>query len=195
MNNSSPSSTIKLWVELYSDKMFTWTFHKTSNKETAEDLVQDTFLEAFKSIEKFESKSEPKTWLFAILNNKIAEYFRKKYRQNSIHEPKSDTDNSKILFDNLFDTNGHWIKEQRPEEWDIDQTNLLDDTDFIKTLQSCMGNLPESWSVAMQLKYLENKKGELICQELQISATNYWQILHRSKLQLRKCLEINWFKK
>jgi DNA-directed RNA polymerase specialized sigma24 family protein len=62
-------------------------------------------------------------------------------------------------------------------------------------LQLCMENLPALWFSAVQLKYLEGKKGELICQELQIAPTNFWQILHRAKLQLRKCLENNWFKK
>jgi len=38
------------------------------------------------------------------------------------------------------------------------------------------------------------KKGDLICQELDIAPTNFWQILYRAKLQLRKCLELNWFK-
>jgi RNA polymerase sigma-70 factor (ECF subfamily) len=42
---------------------------------------------------------------------------------------------------------------------------------------------------------MEEKKGELICQELGITDTNFWQILHRAKLQLRKCIELNWFKK
>jgi RNA polymerase sigma-70 factor (ECF subfamily) len=44
---------------------------KTSSKEIAEDLVQDTFLAAFHKIDSFEGKSQPKTWLFSILNNKV----------------------------------------------------------------------------------------------------------------------------
>jgi RNA polymerase sigma-70 factor (ECF subfamily) len=195
MDTSNPSATLKCWVDLYSDKMFTWAFHKTSNRETAEDLVQDTFLSAFQSLGKFEGKSEPQTWLFAILNNKIAEYFRKMYRQNTINATQAEEQNSKSLLNNLFDADGSWTKEQQPKTWETEQTNLLDDADFIKIFQSCMGNLPDNWLAAIQLKYLDDKKGELICQELEITPTNFWQILHRSKLQLRKCLEIHWFKK
>jgi RNA polymerase sigma-70 factor (ECF subfamily) len=36
------------------------------------------------------------------------------------------------------------------------------------------------------------KKTEAICQELEITASNYWQIVHRSKLLLKKCLELKW---
>ena len=46
---------------------------------------------------------------------------------------------------------------------------------------------------ALAEKFLEEKESDEICKELEISASNYWVILHRAKLQLRKCLEKNWF--
>jgi len=58
-----------------------------------------------------------------------------------------------------------------------------------------MENLPLQWNAAVQLKYLEQKDGQEICQDLQISPSNFWQLIHRAKLQLRKCLELHWFKK
>lgn len=195
MDISKPESVIKCWVDLYSDKMYSWALHKTNNVETAEDLVQDSFLIAFQSIHKFEGKSEPKTWLFAILNNKIADYYRKVYKQATVTESQMGNDNTKSFFENIFDKDEHWKKEQQPKEWHTEEVNLLDDADFNNILQSCMSNLPANWMAALQLKYLDEKKGELICQELQVSPTNFWQILHRAKLQLRKCLETHWFKK
>lgn len=195
MGISNVESEIKKWVELYSDKLYSWALYKTSNKETAEDLVQDTFIVAFQSFNKFEGKSEPQTWLFAILNNKIADYFRKVYKQTTVTESQINKDESKSFFDNFFDSFGKWKKEHQPTEWNNEQINLMDDSDFTNVLQSCLEKLPGNWKAAIQLKYLEEKKGELICQELDISATNFWQIVHRAKLQLRNCLEINWFKK
>ena len=192
---SNPASTVKRWVEMYSDKMYSWAFYKTSSKEIAEDLVQDTFLVAFQSISKFEGKSDPKTWLFAILNNKIAEHFRKVYRNPIISESQANTPLGESFFDSLFDNNGQWKKEERPKEWQDADTHLLDDVGFIEVLVACLGKLPSNWTAAIQLKYLEEKKGDLICQELGIAPTNFWQILHRAKLQLRKCLENHWFKK
>jgi DNA-directed RNA polymerase specialized sigma24 family protein len=38
-----------------------------------------------------------------------------------------------------------------------------------------------------------NKNGDEICQELDITPTNFWQIVHRAKLQLRNCVKENWF--
>ncbi len=53
-----------------------------------------------------------------------------------------------------------------------------------------MEKLPENWYSAIQMNFLEGKNGEQICQELGITNTNFWQILYRAKLQLRKNSEI-----
>ena len=187
IDTTSPTATIKRWVELYSDNMYSWALHKTSSKETDEDLVQEAFLAAVQSFDKFKGDSNPKTWLFAILNNKINDYYRSSYRRPMVD------DNS--IFETLFDSNDQWKPDQRPQQWADDTGHLLDNDEFQKTLHHCMKKLPDNWFSAIQLKFMEEKNGEHICQELGITDTNFWQILHRAKLQLRKCLELNWFKK
>jgi len=42
------------------------------------------------------------------------------------------------------------------------------------------------------MKYFEGVESEAICKELDITASNYWVLLHRAKLHLRSCLEKNW---
>ena len=194
MNIDTSSITVRSWVEAYSDKMYSWALYKTNNRETAEDLVQETFIAAFQSFEKFEGLNNPKTWLFGILNHKIADHYRKVYRNPIVNESGRNPEAGKDFLETFFDADGSWIKEQRPQPWPED-SDLLDDTEFVKILQVCMEKLPSNWFAAINLKYLEEKKGEQICQELQITPTNFWQILHRAKLHLRKCLEVHWFKK
>ncbi len=192
---NDPAIVIKLWVDKYSDKLYSWCLYKTNSKEIAEDLVQDTFMAAFQAMHKFEGKSDPKTWLFSILNNKIADYFRKLYRNPTVKESEIKQSYEASFFETYFDAEGSWQKEQRPKAWQQEEVNLLDNTIFVKVFRSCTKKLSPDCYAAIQSKYLEEKKGEIICQELQISATNFWQLLHRARLQLRRCLEINWFKK
>ena len=187
MDKANANATIKCWVEMYSGQFYTWAYYKTSDRETAEDLVLETFLAAVNSFQKFEGKSEPKTWLLSILKNKIADHFRKAYRSNV---------NNTVSFSEFFDGNEDWITNQRPQQWkEDDEQHLLDNHDFKKTLTQCLEKLPANWKASIVLKFMEEKDSNEICQELEISPTNYWQILHRAKLQLRKCLELNWFKK
>ncbi len=172
-------------VALYTEDLYRWAYHKTSSNETAEDLVQDTFLVAAEKFDKFEGKSSEKTWLFAILNNKIIDYYRKKSKRE-----KSIAGNSLSTF---FDENGSWQKQRMPGDWE-DDGHLLDNIDFQLTLKECLDALPERWNTCVNLKYLSSKSGEDICQEVGITASNFWQIIHRAKLQLRECIEENWFK-
>ncbi len=188
----SKEEIIESWVKLYTGSLLQWAQFKTSDKECAEDLVQDTFLAAFKQLASFNGNSSPKTWLLAILNNKIKSYYRNKYKILT-EKAKAQTSDS-ALFNQFFDQNDHWKNHEKPSDWGDHQIHLLDDPEFNHILASCMNGLPEAWRLAISLKYLEQKKGELICQELDISPTNFWQQLHRAKLQLRKCLSLNWFK-
>jgi RNA polymerase sigma-70 factor (TIGR02943 family) len=183
-NNSSGTTQIKQWVETYTEGLLYWALNKVSDKSLAEDLVQDTFLAAFLSFEKFKGDSEPKTWLVSILNNKIIDHYRKVAR-SPLHALTS-------VADDFFNEDGEWKAASAPRIWDMD-SHLLDDPQFRQVLRDCMNKLPPAWRATMQLKYLQQKEGKEICQDLGISSSNFWQILSRSKLNLRACIEKKWF--
>ena len=173
------------WVETFTSDLYSWALHKVSDPELAKDLVQDTFLAAAEKIQRFRGDSNPKTWLFSILNHKIIDFYRKRVKQPVRMENQ--------VFSTFFDEEGSWKIAQRPREWNEDESNLLDDVDFKAVLSGCLDELPEKWNACVKLKYLMNKNGAEICQELDITPTNFWQIVHRAKLQLRNCVEENWF--
>ena len=175
------------WVNMFTADLLSWASHKVSNTELAKDLVQDTFLAASEKMGSFRGDSSPKTWLFSILNNKIIDYYRSKVKQTVNLENQT--------LNNFFTSDGEWLEDRKPGTWNDDEGHLLDNDDFNLALKQCLDALPEKWSLTVKLKYLLSKKGEEICQELGISPSNYWQIMHRAKLQLRECIENNWFKK
>ncbi len=177
---------LKNWVNDYTPELYKWAYYKTSSIETAEDLVQETFLAAAERIEAFKGESSAKTWLFSILNHKIIDYYRK-----NVNKPVAI---ESITISTFFDEDGGWQPERKPKDWQDVDSHLLDDDEFQLILQKCLDALPEKWNTCVKLKYLTEKSGEEICQELGIAPTNFWQIVHRAKLQLRNCIENNWFK-
>lgn len=182
---------IEVWVKKYSDYLFTWALKKTQSKETAEDLVQETFITAFSTFEKFENRSEPGTWLTSILNNKVVDLFRKnsKLTLSSIQlEEKESSD----FVDSFFDANEAWTSALIFSQWS-EEENILDNAEFNKVLADCLDDLPAKWKVAVSAKYILEKDSREICQDLDMTPSNYWQIMHRAKLLLRKCIEIKWF--
>lgn len=178
------------WVNQFSDELFSWALYKTSSKETAEDLVQETFLAAFHKIDTFQGKSQPKTWLFSILNNKVIDYYR--LSAKTAKQTFSISENSGYeLSDGLFNETENWKNNDINPIWDQEE-ELLDNPEFNNIMQDCMEDLPQKWKFAVTSKYLTDKNADEICQELEITSSNYWQIVHRAKLLLKKCLEMKW---
>lgn len=175
------------WVRLYTKDLYAWALRKTSDRELSEDLVQETFLAAAESISNFKKESQPRTWLIGILKNKIAEHYRKSLRQNMTTSLPGDEIAA------FFSSKGGWQQSTMPQPWQGEAENLTDLPAFNKVLDGCMEHLPAVMNACIRLKFLDEKKGELICQELGITTTNYWQLIHRAKLQLRDCLEKYWF--
>ncbi|MCF6358015.1 MAG: sigma-70 family RNA polymerase sigma factor [Draconibacterium sp.] len=183
----SKASDINQWVQLYTADLYSWARYKISDTELAKDLVQDTFLAAFEKYDGFRAESSPKTWLISILNHKIIDYYRQKVKQPVSKEIET--------FSKYFESNGDWHESQKPKNWQVDEkeVHLLDDDNFQQVLKKCMEALPEKWSTCVKLKYLGEKNGEEICTQLDITSSNFWQIIHRAKMQLRGCVEENWF--
>ena len=81
----------------------------------AEDAVQETLLAALSGGGNFESRSSYKTWLIAILRNKIVDIIRRRVRE-PIHEAaEQEVDDAD--FYPLFKSNGHWQRDARPSDW------------------------------------------------------------------------------
>lgn len=189
MDSAEKNKLFNEWVAEYTDKMYSWAYHKTSNKELAEDLVQETFLSAFKAIDNFKFDSQPKTWLFRILNNKIIDQYRKKAR--TLEKPTEDEVLSRNATDAMFDNVDHWAGNITFGNWE-EEEHLLDNAEFNSVLGNCINKLPEKWRAAIESKYQSEKKASEICKELNITSSNYWQVIHRAKLQLKTCVEKNW---
>lgn len=187
MEKPTRRSELAKWVRLYTKDLLTWALSKTADRQLAEDWVQETFLAAAENEDAFQGDSQAKTWLFGILKNRIAEYYRRTLKKH-VGRPLPMEDLS-----SYFKGDGHWTENAKPHTWPKEPENLMDVPAFSRLLDKCIEQLPEIMNACIRLKFLDEKKGQNICQELGISATNYWQLIRRAKLQLRGCLEKHWF--
>ena len=178
----------KLWINKYTSTLFVYAVQKVNHKEIAEDLVQETFLAAFQSKDKFRGDSSEKTYLYSILKRKIIDHYRKK---SSNKEDSTDFDSPFVEED---EKNGTWIESQKPNNWGtIDIHSPIQSEEFQKIINCCLDKLPKNQSSAFELKTFEKYDSEEICNQLEITSSNLWVLLHRARLNLRKCIEKNWF--
>jgi RNA polymerase sigma-70 factor, ECF subfamily len=176
-----------LWVDEYGDYLYRYALQRTRSTQLAEDMVQETFLAALKSKDRFSGKSSVKTWLIGILKHKIIDHIRKNSKEQTVSELSSDDQ----AIDDLFDKGGHWKKP--PSDWNADPSELLERGEFWQVFEDCVGRLPSQQADAFTMREIEDTKTEEICKVLSITPTNLWVSLHRARARLRKCLEENWF--
>jgi RNA polymerase sigma-70 factor (TIGR02943 family) len=175
------------WVSDYGDMLYRYALPRVNDRETAKDLVQETFLAAWRNYDNFKGEISEKNWLFTILKNKIIDHFRKASTRLTDSLPGIADE------DAYFDDAKHWTIATAPQDWNLDTDAPIERKEFYEVLYMCKGKLKEIQNAVFTMKYLEGLESEDICKELNITASNYWVLIHRAKLQLRECLEKNWF--
>ncbi len=175
------------WVDKYSDMLVSFAYLRLRDREAALDAVQDTFLAALRAKDTYRGEISEKNWLFLILKNKIIDHFRKESKKMITNIDQIENDES-----NHFDENGVWKKASAPESWSASPDSNLESSEFRKILNECISKLKQIQKFVFVLKYLDDKETDEICKEMEISTNNYWVIMHRAKLNLRKCIEQNW---
>lgn len=174
------------WVDDYSDYLFNYAITRVNDREIAKDLVQDTFFAGVKGSNNFKGEASERTWLTSILKRKIIDYYRK------INSKKGQAE-VKMNFYDSGDKEGHWIEERVPQTWENESEKLIESEELGKTLNDCIEHLPEKYGLVFKMKTIQGFETEDICKELGITSSNLWVIIHRARMQLRKCMEDNWF--
>lgn len=161
--------------------------------QLAEDAVQDALMGALKNAQSFRATAALKTWVFAILKNKIADTLRQRQRivYASSLLPSAD-DGDEPSTNSLFDRQGFWQPHERPRDWG-DPEAAFGDAQFWRVFATCLDGLPPRQArVLMMREYIELESEE-ICASVGITVSNLHVTLHRARLGLRECLENHWF--
>jgi len=174
------------WVEEHADYLFRYAVSRVGDRSEAEDLTQETLIEGIKKSDAFEGRSHERTWLTGILRNKIKAHFRRQTRAPKIEELDSN-------MPPYFNRHGHWDPETRSvgHKWNPDPGQALQSKEFYKVLKECISKLPKNAAAVFTLREMEAMTTKSIAQELSISESNIWTLLHRARLQLRSCLSSN----
>lgn len=192
MNNPrKKTSEVKLapeqWVEKYGNYLYHFALGRLRNTTDAQNAVQETFLAAIKARSSYSGKSTERTWLIGILKHKIIDHFRKTYREKPVSALNFEDQDT----DQFFDKSDHL--RNSPQQWHITPEKLLENKEFWSAFALCKEKLPDLACAAFTLKEIEQIDTKEICNTLKISASNFWVLMHRARLQLRECLEKNFF--
>jgi RNA polymerase sigma-70 factor (ECF subfamily) len=174
------------WIDKYSDYLFNYTISRVNDREMAQDLVQETFLAALKSMVNFKGESSERTWLIAILKRKIIDHYRK------INSKKGKAE-VRVNYKSDGENDGNWLEERVADPYESSAEDGMENSELGEAIYNCLDKLPEKQATVFKMKTILNYDTETICNELNITPSNLWVIIHRARTALAECMEDNWF--
>jgi len=151
-----------------------YAYKMTSNQLDADDLLQETYLRAFRFFHKFEKGTNCKAWLFRVMKN----LFINKYRKNQKEPGKVDYGEIENFFDN--------IRSEKIDSTDLQQkvfSNLLDDD-----VTNALNSLQDDFKTVVILCDLEGLSYEEIADFVQCPIGTVRSRLHRGRKMLQEKL-------
>ena len=177
------------WPDAHGDALYRYARSRVGSRELAEDLVQDAFLAALQSRDRFQGRATVRTWLLSILRHKIMDHFRRAAGPSTAANADPDRGPDAVL-DRNFNEKGLW--KVQLASWKAPEQEL-EDREFWDVLEGCLSRLPRSLSSVFILRELEDLDTAELRRALAVSEGNLRVRLHRARLLLRECLEKHWF--
>ncbi len=127
-------------VDRYMNHLYHFVLQFVGDREAAEDIVQESFVKAWKHLSRFDQEKSFKTWLFAIAKNTAYDFLKKK----------------KTLPFSVFENDeGENALENTPGEHEHPE-DILDREATAEALEEKLSVLPERYRVLLRLRYQED---------------------------------------
>jgi RNA polymerase sigma-70 factor, ECF subfamily len=162
-----------------------------ASRAVAEEVVQETWIGVFNGIDRFETRSSLKTWIFRILTN-IAKTrgqregrtvpFSALERPDAV--PEAAVDSDRFLPPDHERWPGHW--SSKPEPWPEERLLAAETRELV---DRAIEQLPPAQRAVISLRDVEGWSSEETRNALGVSETNQRVLLHRARSKVRQALE------
>lgn len=165
-------TAFKELYDVFSSRVYNTTLGILQNKEDAEDVTQEVFVQVFRSLRNFKQQSSLSTWIYRITINKAFEFIRNKKRKKRFAIVKS-------IFAN----------EETEEPVDFLHPGILaENRERGKILFRAIDKLSEKQKTAFILSKIENLSHREICDIMGLSLSSVESLIFRAKENLKKDL-------
>ncbi len=173
-----PPGAIQELVETYEEGLYNFGIRMCGQKEDAEDIVQETFLSAFRYLEDFREEARLKNWLFKIAANAC----RRKRRKKS-----SEPDYELSLDSLLPGGDGESETYQIPDVSSDPSQDLLR-AELKEVIRGALGSLPPKYRMTFSLRDMEGFSTEETAEIMGVTPQAVKTRLHRARLFMRKSI-------
>jgi RNA polymerase sigma-70 factor (ECF subfamily) len=162
-------------IEQHSPEVYRLALRLTRDEAAAEDVVQETFLSAFKGIDQFDGRARIRTWLYRIAYNAALMHHRRSGPEHIPVDEASDPDDGEVVPQALFD----WCCLPEPE---------LDRAEVRAELERAIRAMPEKLRAVFVMRELEELSTEATAEALTVSEEVVKTRLRRGRMWLRERL-------
>jgi RNA polymerase sigma-70 factor (ECF subfamily) len=174
-------------VEAWSGSMLRLALMFVQARAVAEEVVQDTWIAVLEGIERFESRSTLRTWVFTILTNRAKT--RAMRERRSIPFSALEGEGPAVEPERFLPASdgwaGHWAAPPGP----LPPEELLLVSETRTHLAAAIRDLPPAQRVVLSLRDIEGWSADEVCNVLELSETNQRVLLHRGRSTVRQALE------
>lgn len=156
-------------VDRYKNMVFTLSLKMVKNREEAEEVAQDTFVKAYRSLNKFKAESKFSTWLYKVAYNTCLDCLKKKNRAQPVVAIDEYTEHEVVSLSNVVDS--------------------LEEKERSQMIQECLDVLPGEDSFLLSLYYFEEQSIKEIAKIMGINDNHVKIKLFRSRKKLTAVLK------
>ncbi|WDI44941.1 RNA polymerase sigma factor [Bremerella sp. P1] len=158
-------------VRCYQQRLFNTMVHILGSKEDAEDVVQESFVQAYLKLGTFQGNSAFYTWLYRISFNIAISHRRRRKKVHSIDQVREDVGNEPV---DRSEGPGHRMEQQ----------------ENIRQVHTALEKLSEEHRDVLVLRELEGMDYDRIAEVLDLPVGTVRSRLHRARSHLKECLEV-----
>ncbi|MFN8206766.1 MAG: RNA polymerase sigma factor [Bacteroidales bacterium] len=166
--------SFRVMVEIYQEMVFRTCMGILHNREDADDIAQEVFIEIYTSLVNFRSQSKLSTWVYRIAVNKSLNHLKRLRR--------------KKLFTRIEDLVTGRSGGQMPEPAADASDKGLVDQERTDILQLALNSLPENQRVAFVLFRYDDLSQKEIAEQMELTVPAVESLIHRAKQALQKKL-------
>jgi RNA polymerase sigma-70 factor (ECF subfamily) len=163
------TNAFSILVERYKDLVYTLAIRMVKHKEEAEEITQDTFIKAYKSIHKFKGDSKFSTWIYRVAYNTCLDAIKKHKKLQSNVPINEYTEHEVKAIDNALD--------------------IMEAKERSVVIKNCIEKLPSEDAFLMTLYYYEELSLDEIADITGLKANNVKVKLFRSRKKLATILK------
>lgn len=176
---SGDTAAVEELVSRYEDKVYSLAYRMVGNREDAEDVLQDTFLNVVRSIGSFRGKSSFSTWLYRITANAALTRLRKTSRKE-----KSEGE----FLDEVYAVKQAAQAGERLSDWSENPAKQLLTEEAKVIMEAAIDELPEKYRTVFVLRDVEGLPANEVADILDLSIPAVKSRLHRARMFLRNHL-------